>query len=163
MHQQIADLSSDTSVPCQSTLALWEAEMRQAVQAERNGRAALALAGYERALSIAHRLIDAPSAGRADDCLAALVVAYHNLADLHVAQGAPDRAAPWLCRAHATLIALTQAADRPATLRQAALRHSRETYVALIRHLARHGPHPLIARAIADGDAALHPSPTARH
>ncbi|BAN25750.1 hypothetical protein [Caballeronia insecticola] len=163
MHQQIADLAPDTSHSEAPSLPLWEAAMRQAMKAERESRIALAAAGYERALSVALRLIEAPPAARTDDCLAALVVSHHNLADLRVAQGDLDSAAHLLGRAHAVLVALSLAVDRPAALRQAALRHSRETYVALIRHIARHGPHPHITRAIADADAALHPGGTTRH
>ncbi|BBU29927.1 hypothetical protein BTHE68_36610 [Burkholderia sp. THE68] len=161
MHQQIADFVLPTSDT--PSLPLWETAMRQAVKAERDRQTALALAGYERALSIAQRLIDAPPAGRANDCLAALVVSHHNLADLRVAQGDPNAAAPLLCRVHETLIALSLDAARPVSLRQAALHHSRETYVALIRHIARHGPHPLITCAIAGADAALHGASPARH
>ncbi|SAL70518.1 hypothetical protein AWB74_04137 [Caballeronia arvi] len=162
-HRQIADLAPDAPVAESPSLPLWETAMRQAVTAERDRQTALARAGYERALSIARCLIDAPPAGRTDDCLAALVVSYHNYADLRVADGDPNAAAPLLCRAHETLIALSLDAGRPMPLRRAALHHSRETYVALIRHLARHGPHPLITRAIADADAALHGTSAARH
>ncbi|GJH19224.1 hypothetical protein CBA19CS22_21800 [Caballeronia novacaledonica] len=163
MHQQIADFAADKPVSDTPSLPLWEAAMRQAVNAERDGQTAPALGNYERALAIAQCLIDAPPAGRADDCLAALVVSHLNLADIRVAQGDPNAAAPVLCHAHEALIALSLDAARPASLRQAALRHSRETYVALIRHIARHGPHPLITRAIADADAALHGASLARH
>lgn len=163
MHQQIADYAPEKPVSDTPSLSLWEAAMRQAVKAERDGQTAPALGGYERALAIAQCLIDAPPAGRADDCLAAFVVSHLNLVDLRVAQGDPNAAAPVLCHAHEALIALSLDAARPASLRQAALRHSRETYVALIRHIARHGPHPLITRAIADADAALHGASPARH
>lgn len=40
-------------------------------------------------------------------------------------------------------------------LRQAALRHSRETHAALLAHLQTHGPHPAIARALRAGCLAL--------
>ncbi|MFM0326757.1 hypothetical protein [Caballeronia glebae] len=163
MRQHIADFAADKPASDAPSLPLWETAMRQAVNAERDRQTTLALAGYERALAIAHRLIAAPPAGRADDCLAALVVSHLNLADLRVAQGDPNAAALVLCRAHEALAALSIDAARPASLRHAALRHGRETYVALIRHIAWHGPHPLITRAIADADAALHGASSARH
>ncbi|WP_250515448.1 hypothetical protein [Caballeronia sp. INDeC2] len=163
MHQHIADFAADKPVSDTPSLPSWEAAMRQAVKAERERHIALALRGYEQALAIAQCLIDAPPAGRVEDCIAAFVVSHLNLADLRVAQGDPNAAAPVLCHAHRALIALSLDAARPAPLRQAALRHSRETYVALIRHISRHGPHPLITRAIADADAALHRASPARH
>ena len=54
------------------------------------------------------------------------------------------------------LAALHLNAQRPLSLRQAALRHMRETHVALIRHLARHGHCPLVARTLEAVDLALH-------
>ncbi|KND61113.1 TPR repeat [Candidatus Burkholderia verschuerenii] len=146
----------------QPTLPQWESEMRQATQAERDGHVAIARAGYEHALSIARQLLDAPPSGRADDCLAALVVSHHNLADLLVDAGEFDAAALHLCLAHETLIALHLHPGKSASLRRAALHHSRETHVALIRHLARHGPHPRIARTLEHAHAALDAAVPAR-
>jgi hypothetical protein len=153
----ITPFSADTaSAAPEPSLPLWESITRQAIKDERDKRHACALAGYERALPIAQQLINAPPSGRAEDCLAALVVSYHNLADLRVAQGEFDTAAHLLCRAHESLVALALHAERPAALREAALRHTRESHVALIRHVARHGPHPLIADVLKAADAALH-------
>jgi hypothetical protein len=145
------------------TLPLWESLMRQAVADERAGQPSLARAGYERALAIAHRLLDAPPPGRTDDCLAALVVSHHNLADLLIDSNDRDAAARHLCHAHDTLIALHTSIARPVSLRQAALRHSRETHMALVRHVARHGPHPLIARTLDAACVTLHADSSARH
>ncbi|WP_277188042.1 hypothetical protein [Caballeronia sp. BR00000012568055] len=148
------------------TLPLWESLMRQAVADERAGQLSLARAGYERALAIALRLLDAPPPGRAEDCLAALVVSHHNLADLLAdSSDSNDRnaAARHLCHAHETLIALHTSIARPVSLRQAALRHSRETHMALVRHVARHGPHPLIARTLDAACMTLHADSSARH
>jgi hypothetical protein len=139
----------------EASLPLWESHMRQATQAEREQHAAVARAGYEHALAIALQLLDAPPPGRADDCLAALVVSHHNLADLLADSGETDAAALHLCLAHETLLALHLHPGKPASLRRAALHHSRETHLALIRHLARHGPHPRIARTLDHAHAAL--------
>jgi hypothetical protein len=145
------------------SLPQWETLMRQAVHAERNHQTSLARAGYERALTVALQLFDAPPPGRTEDCLAALVVSHHNLADLLAATGDLDTAALHLCHAHEALLALHLNADRPASLRQAALRHSRETHVALIRHIARHGHHPLVTRTLDAARLALHADRSAPH
>jgi hypothetical protein len=164
MHSSIAQFTADTaSAAREPSLPLWETITRQAIRDEREKRVASALAGYERALPIALQLIDAPPPDRAEDCLAALVVSYHNLADLRVAQGEHDAAAHLLCRAHEALVALSLHTGRPATLRQAALRHTRESHVALIRHVARHGPHARIDAVLKAADAAFHPGHAAPH
>jgi hypothetical protein len=142
------ECNPDSGPAASPSLPLWENLMRQAFQSERDGQARLAHAGYERALAVALHLLDDPPPGRAEDCLAALVVSHHNLADLLAAIGERDAAAQHLCQAHETLIALHLNAQRPAPMRQAALRHSRETHVALIRHVARYGPHSLIAQTL---------------
>jgi hypothetical protein len=145
------------------TLAMWESLMRHAVDAEGRQQTGLARAGYERALSVALSLLDAPPAGRVEDCLAALVVSHHNLADLLVAQGHIDAAARHLCLAHERLIAVHLQAARPVSMRHAALHHSRETHVALLRHLARHGPHAPVTDTLEAASLALHAGGTARH
>jgi hypothetical protein len=136
-------------------LSHWESVTRQANTNARETGSGSALAGYEQALSIARQLFVAPPPGRAEDCVAALVVSCHNLADLHLEHGDANLAASYLCRAHETLIALILDTDRSASLRQAALRHSRTTHLALVSHMAAHGPHPLITRVIRMGCLAL--------
>ncbi|MFT4066510.1 DUF2753 family protein [Paraburkholderia sp.] len=163
MHEQIATPGPVGSPSRDLSLSQWETVTRQAIAAAREAGAGPALAGYEQALSIARQLIAAPPSGRAEDCVAALVVSYHNLADLHVEQGDADTAASHLCRAHEALIALMLNADRTASLRQAALRHSRETHFALISHVARHGPHPLVTRALRMGCLAFNVDGPTRH
>jgi hypothetical protein len=167
MQASTGDLASNSSrSAAEPGLAQWESLMRQAVEAEREHHLALARAGYEEALRIALQLLDAPPAGRVDDCVAALVVSHHNLADLLIALGTPedvDAATRHLCDAHETLAALYLNAQRPLSLRQAALRQTRETHVALIRHLARHGHRPLVARTLEAVDLALHGASPARH
>ncbi|MFM0741260.1 hypothetical protein PQQ51_28825 [Paraburkholderia xenovorans] len=155
MHQHLANLASDRSPSKSPTLSLWETTTRQALAGAREASAAAALAAYERALSIAHQLIEAPPAGRAEDCIAALVVSHHNLADWHIERSDPETAVCHLCDAHEALIALFLDTDRDSVVRQAALRHSRETHMALISHVARHGSHPLVTRALRKGCLAL--------
>ncbi|WP_144110606.1 hypothetical protein [Paraburkholderia sp. BCC1886] len=156
MDRQIANSAADSSTPAPAlTLSSWESVTRQAIAAGHDAQHQLALAGYRQALSIARRLLAAPPAGRAEDCVAALVVSSLNLADLQVEQGDIDDAAALLGGAHEALLDVFLNAARDTSLRQAALRHSRETHVALIAHVARHGDHPLITRALRAGCVAV--------
>jgi hypothetical protein len=163
MHERIQHSGGYNPVANGPSLSLWEALTRQGMNAASEQQKATAFTAYEHALTIARRLIEAPPPGRDEDCIAALVVSHQNLADLHADQGNHDDAARLLCQAHEFLIALSLNAERPATLRRIALRHSRETHVALIRHLARYGQHPLIARTLDDASLALSASGPARH
>lgn len=163
MHPHLSRIVPDDPRPAHSDLSSWEATIREAVGAERDGRIVPALAGYRRALEIARRLIDTPPPSRHDDCVAALVVSWHNLADLLANQGDVERCVENLCHAHEALIALYLDARRDAVLRQAALRHGRETHLALIRHMAQHGEHPRIVRALREGCLALDVDRVVRH
>ncbi|NIE64859.1 DUF2753 family protein [Burkholderia sp. Ax-1719] len=163
MHH-LATLAAGASPARDPSLSQWEAVTRQALAASHeSGTGAAALAAYEQALSIARQLLVAPPAGRAQDCVAALVVSCHNLADLHLEHGDTDTAAGYLCRAHESLIALLLDADRPSSLREAALQHSRVSHLALISHVAAHGPHPLITRVMRMGCLALNVDRPTRH
>ncbi|RYX98110.1 MAG: hypothetical protein EOO28_00825 [Comamonadaceae bacterium] len=154
MDLQTRTLFTNVSTPPPS-LAQWDRVMRHAQVAAGMSQGVLALAGSWEALSIAKQLCANPPPGRADDCVAALVVSHHNLADLQLEAGTPDLAAGQLCHAHETLLALMQdtpsGANLPTELRQAAWRHSRETHAGLLRYLAEHGPHPAISRALQAG------------
>lgn len=148
-----AAASSPLSAP--PTLAHWERVTRHALVAARLGQVVLALANSWEALAIAQQLVEQPSPTRADDCVAALVVSHHNLADLHLQEGALDAAAGQLCRAHEALMALLQDSDRPTAIQQAAWRHSRETHAGLLGFLTEHGPHPAISRGLHAGCLAF--------
>ncbi len=150
-----ATLATGGSPVRNPSLSQWETVTRQAIAVARETGVGAALADYEQALSIARQLFVAPPPGRAEDCVAALVVSCHNLADLHIEHGDADTAASYLCRAHETLISLLLDADRTASLRQAALRQSRATHLALVSHVAAHGPHPLITRVMRMGCLVL--------
>ncbi|MGF6573869.1 hypothetical protein ABH945_005990 [Paraburkholderia sp. GAS333] len=163
MHQHTDRFTQDGSSSASPSLPLWESITRESLIAEREGQIVLALAGYRRALSIARQLIDSPPPGRAEDCVAALVVSCHNLADLHAGQGEPDLAAEHLSRVHEALIALLLDASRDPALQQAAVRHSRETHMALIGHVSRHGADPLITRALRAGCLAMNVDNPTRH
>lgn len=155
MDVRIATLSPAFSAESPATLAQWERAMRQADSASRLGQLVLSLAAGWQALAIAQHLLDEPPAGRIDDCVAALVVSHHHLADLQVQAGATDLAAEQLCRAHEALMGLLQAGEREAAVQQAAWRHSRETHAGLLHFLGEHGAHPAIARGLRAGCMAF--------
>ncbi|CAN7625057.1 tetratricopeptide repeat protein [Caballeronia sp. LjRoot31] len=163
MHQHIANAAENEFAPNNgSSLSAWERVMREAVRTSPAAPGNVALKAYQQALELAGRLIGEPPPGRADDCVAALVVSYHNLADLHAELGDLDSAAAHLCHAHEILIHLFLDGSQDASLQQAALRHSRETHFALLNHIRAHGPHPLVTRALGAGCLALsaaHPIP----
>lgn len=156
MHQQIVNPAENASSSDHgSNLSVWENVMREAVRTSRAAPSNVMLNTYQQALEIAYRLIGQPPPGRADDCVAALVVSHHNLADVHAEQGDIDSAADHLCRAHETLIRSFLDVSRDRSLQQAALRHSRETHFALLNHVRAHGAHPLATRALGAGCLAL--------
>ena len=74
---------------------------------------------------------------RCDNHMAALVVTYHNLADLLIQDGAPERALEYLCEAQQRIYILlhhphTEVADL-------AQRHLQVTYRALVEFARSHG------------------------
>lgn len=136
----------------------WHLVMARGVSAARQGQLVLALASYQQALGIARALLAQSTSDlgdRVDDCVAALVVSFHNLADLQADAGGTDLAATQLARAHEMLMRLLCDPSADSVLQQAALRHSRETHAGLLRHLHEHGPHPAIARALRAGCLGL--------
>jgi hypothetical protein len=169
MHQHVvsvADLaepSEDAAYSGEPSLQLWQAVMQAAIAASRTAQALPALQGYQRALAIAHRLIEQPPHQRADDCVAALVVSYHNLADLHIERGEIESAISHLCAAHQTLIKLFLDPNRDKDMQQAALRHSRETYIALLSNISAHGPHPHLTHTLEITSRALDGGSSTRH
>lgn len=62
-----------------------------------------------------------------DEAVAALVIAHHNLADLHLRLNQPHESADYLCAAHQRLLQASHEPRLPQPLREAALRHSART------------------------------------
>ena len=93
----------------------------------------------------------------ADEAVAALVVAHHNLADLLIAMTLPDRAADLLCHIHDCLLATSQSPACPSPLRAAALRHTRSTHTELIAFVRKHGTQDAIQRCL--GQCLCHAEP----
>ena len=83
-----------------------------------------------------------------DEAVAALVVAHHNLADLHLRLNQPHESADYLCAAHQWLLQASQQARLPQALRDAALRHSGRTYTELLGFIAEYGQYPRTERLL---------------
>lgn len=128
--------------------------MVRGTAAARQGQVLLALASFQQALGLARALLEVPGE-RCDDCVAALVVSHHKLAEVQSDAGGSDLAAAQLALAHETLMHLLCNAAARGALRQAALRRCRETHAALLRYIEAHGPHPTIARALRAGCLGL--------
>lgn len=135
-------------------LSPWQSLMSRGTAAARQGHVLLALASFQEALGMARALLAKPGE-RSDDCVAALVVSHHNLAEVQLDAGGKDLAAAQLASAHETLMHLLCNPATDGALRQAALRHSRETHAALLLYLEAHGAHPMIARALRAGCLGL--------
>lgn len=121
-------------------LTQWERLAQRGHQAILAGQPELALFSFHQALAIAQDLQPNPLAGHADNCLAALVVSHHHLADLYQQVGLPAQAVLHLCQAHRSV--LESSAHN-------AWRHSRETHAALLLYQRSHGPHPAITALLA--------------
>ncbi len=78
----------------------------------------------------------------ADEAVASLVIAHHNLADLHLRLQQPHESADYLCAVHQRLLQASQDVCLPPALRAAALRHSARTYTELLSFIAEHGQYP---------------------
>ncbi|QVM92408.1 hypothetical protein JYG34_05100 [Pseudomonas entomophila] len=83
-----------------------------------------------------------------DEAVAALVIAHHNLADLHLHLNQPHESADYLCAAHQRLLQASQEQRLSRTLRDAALRHSGRTYTELLSFIAEYGQYPRTERLL---------------
>ncbi|MBF8781760.1 DUF2753 family protein [Pseudomonas fulva] len=83
-----------------------------------------------------------------DEAVAALVIAHHNLADLHLRLDQPQESADYLCAAHQHLLQASQQPRLSQALREAALRHSARTYTELLNFIGEHGQYPRTARLL---------------
>lgn len=127
-----------------ASLARWRSLTYKANVAFAHADYAAARPIYEHALRVAERLLAAPEFLLApDDCLAALVVAHHNLADLHRQAGESPAAVAHLCLPHETLLdvanANANASGASAGTRLCALRHLGKTRLALLHWQKHHG------------------------
>ncbi len=129
-----------------SSMTHWKQQTREGNRLFDCGEYHQALAHYQQALWLARQQL--VQWHDADEAVAALVVAHHNLADLLVAMARPERAADLLCHIHDCLLATSQSPASPDPLRDAALRHTRSTHAELLAFLRKHGNHDGIRRCL---------------
>ncbi|WP_334108572.1 hypothetical protein [Methylobacillus sp.] len=140
-YQRYWQRPSDDKV--EKLLSTWEHAIRQGNEAYTENRTQLALQQYQLALRQAKLLLreyvqakagEKPSHGRfsVDQILAAYVVSHHNLADAHIRQGDVHTAACRLCEVHRCLSCICSDPAFHGELRDAAQRHGRHTYHALL-------------------------------
>ncbi|WP_420224986.1 hypothetical protein [Pigmentiphaga litoralis] len=109
----------------------WKQAIEAGNEAFTGPEPATALGHYRLALRLAQTLVgDWPDH---DAALAALVVSHHNLADLHRLSNAHEAAITQVCDAHDALQGLIADPLTDLALRQAALRHARQTLHELLR------------------------------
>lgn len=121
-------------------LARWRELTREANAAFDRRQHLLALRLYGQALQRAEQLLAGPGLSASpDDCLAALVVAHHNLSDAHRRDGDSAAALDHLCAPHETLTRIVSDAAAPGHVRLAAVRHLGEARFALLLWQGRHG------------------------
>jgi len=137
------------------SLHRWELAMRRVQESARSGQPQQAERTARAALQEAQGLLEHPSEGREEDCVAAFVVSHHVLADLHASEGAIETAAHLRCTAHERLLALLANCPQGAAVQQAAWRHSRATHSELLHHAAEHGVDPAITQVLEAGCRAL--------
>lgn len=119
-------------------LSDWEQAIRNGNQAYTGHQDQLALQQYQLALKQAKLMLrafvqaDSQAEPCVDKILAAYVVSHHNLADLHLRQGDRCAAACRLCEAHQCLACMCADMGMRSELREAAQRHGRRTYTALL-------------------------------
>lgn len=120
----------------------WKQQTREGNRLFDCGEYHQALAHYQQALWLACQQL--AQWHDADEAVAALVVAHHNLADLLVAMTLPDRAADQLCYVHDCLLAACHSPATSPRLREAALRHTRTTRAELLTFVQRYGSNAAI-------------------
>ena len=140
----------------ENSMAHWKVQTLSGNRHFDAGEHARALDYYQQALWLARQQF--PCWPDADEAVAALVVAHHNLADLLVAMTLPDRAADMLCHVHDCLLATSQSPASPDPLRAAALRHSRGTRTELLAFVQKHGHHDGILRCLGQCQCQTEPA-----
>ncbi|MCS3461363.1 DUF2753 domain-containing protein [Aeromonas sp. BIGb0445] len=126
----------------QDPMAQWRQHTRLANHHFAEGNHLAALPGYRQALRLAEQQL--LSWQDANEVVAALVVACHNLADLMMAMGEESNATTLLCQAHQQLLQLSHSPSCRNALRVAALNHSRHTQMELLAFLRKRGPNVVI-------------------
>lgn len=132
-----------------ASLEQWRAAIARGNGAFDTADYACSVRHYRLARTIAEKLF-----GRADDVdagIAALVVAYHNLADAYERLGRISEQGTQLCAVHEKLCRAIEDAGLDESWRLAALRHSQRSYAELLRFVGRHPEHARSRAALALG------------
>ncbi|QWF16522.1 hypothetical protein [Lysobacter capsici] len=152
-------LSSLESIPhpdAQTGLAQWRELTRQANAAFDRRQFAHAQRLYRHALQTALALIASPAfAACPDDCLAALVVAHHNVSETHRQRRDPAGTLEHLCLPHEALTRIAADPHVPDDARRCAVRHMSRTRLALLDWQTRHGACAKTQALLRDGLSAL--------
>jgi len=155
MNSYTLDDSTGLSFDPVPSMPNWTQAMRRATIAERDGRAAQALAHCQLALTSAKKWLLGAGSPTPDECLSAFVSSHFCIAKLQDTEGNIDGAANCLADAHRALLTLIQQQARSSEWHQAAVWYSRDTHGALVAHLVAHGGHPAIDRALHIGCLTL--------
>lgn len=140
----------------QTGLAQWRELTRQANAAFDRRQFAHAQRLYRQALQTALALIAGPAlAASPDDCLAALVVAHHNVSETHRQRRDPVGTLDHLCLPHEALIRIAADPHAPDAARRRAVRHLSRTRLALLDWQTRHGACARTQALLRDGLSAL--------
>lgn len=152
--EPIAD--ADAHPDTHHRLAQWRELTRQANAAFDRDQFAHAQRLYRRALQIAADLACGPAlAASPDDCLAALVVAHHNLSEAHRQRRDADAALDHLCQAHEALTRIAADPHTPDPVRHRAVHHMGRTRLALLDWQTRNGACARTQALLRDSVAAL--------
>jgi hypothetical protein len=137
-------------------LAQWRALTRQANAAFDRRQYAHAQRLYQQALQVAAALTNGPELSAApDDCLAALVVAHHNLSEAHRQRRDDASAREHLCLAHESLTRIVSDPHAADSLRRCAVRHLSRTRLALLDWQTTHGACARTQASLRDSLSAL--------
>lgn len=155
MNTHLLDDAPDLTFTPVPGIPYWTQAMQRATLAERAGQLAQALIHYQLALSTVQKWLLVAGCPTPDECLSAFVSSHLCIAGLQVEAGHSDSAANSLADVHQELLTIITQHDRSSAWHQAAVWHSRDTHGALLAHLASHGHHPVIERALRAGCLAL--------
>jgi len=153
--QAITHPGTGRSPGAAADLKQWRSAIAQGNRAFEKEDYVRAARHYRLARSIADRLFG--FADEVDAGVAALVIAHHNLADTYERLGQFSEQGSQLCAVHERLCRSVDDRGLNEPWRSAALRHSRRTYVELVRFAGRQPEHARARAALSLGAAGPGP------
>jgi hypothetical protein len=151
MQRSTANRATTPRSETRDLLARWRQLTRQANVAFDRSEFADAQRGYWQALKLADDLIGGSGLKIApDDCLVALVVTHHNLAEAYRRHHDIDRAREHLCLAHQALGRIACDPDTSSETRCCAMRHANRTRLALLDWQTANGHCPHVDAVLRD-------------